>query len=124
MNTLDTHSTFLCLILVNGGWSTWSAWGSCSVTCAEGVSQRQRLCNHPEPSRGGSNCIGENIQQRPCVAPACPGKVVVVHCNYLYCKHALLLFTIGYIVFEIMMTVIYNIECESTMNVFKQLYCI
>ncbi|KAM9324272.1 properdin [Gastrophryne carolinensis] len=47
-----------------GGWSSWSGWSSCSVTCAIGRRRRTRECNNPPPSCGAS-CPGhaEEIEQ-------------------------------------------------------------
>ncbi|XP_051628319.1 complement component C9 isoform X1 [Manacus candei] len=49
-------------VVINGGWSCWSAWS----TCINGESTRTRQCNHPAPGPGGRPCQGESIEKRPC----------------------------------------------------------
>ncbi|XP_053551322.1 properdin [Bombina bombina] len=48
-----------------GGWSDWSSWSDCSVTCEKGLRKRSRECNNPEPSCGGG-CIGISEQIEEC----------------------------------------------------------
>ncbi|KAI4884058.1 hypothetical protein NFI96_030660, partial [Prochilodus magdalenae] len=50
---------------VNGGWSEWSPWELCSVTCESGTKIRKRECNNPPPVCGGS-CFGDSEESVPC----------------------------------------------------------
>ena len=67
---------------MDGAWTTWAAWsdsGMCSVTCAEGMVDQQRIrtCTEPAPLHGGMNCSGNDTESQsvPCTQPSCPGKI-------------------------------------------------
>lgn len=51
---------------IDGGWSTWSDWTACSVTCGEGEQARERVCNNPEPTSGGEPCKGTGTEAKIC----------------------------------------------------------
>ena len=67
------HS-FMSLTLINlchavdGGWSVWSKWTECSVTCGTGILSRERKCDNPAPSAGGRICEGNSREVKPCNA--------------------------------------------------------
>lgn len=44
------------------GWSDWSEWSPCSVSCSSGIQQRTRHCKLAE----ASDCRGYNVEQRHC----------------------------------------------------------
>ena len=53
----------LTLTISDGGYSEWSSFGNCSVTCENetGVKVRTRICNNPEPKQNGLNCIQQRL---------------------------------------------------------------
>ena len=51
---------------VDGGWSLWSSWTECSVTCGTGVVSRERKCDNPAPAAGGSSCQGHPRELQTC----------------------------------------------------------
>ena len=57
---------------VDGGFSRWSFWSDCSVTCGEGIQTRTRTCTNPPPQGPyGDDCDGELKQTRPCNDGTC-----------------------------------------------------
>ena len=64
-------------ILVNGDFTAWSNWGSCSKTCGSGIRTRSRSCTNPTPAGAGKNCaeqgFGDEAEVEVCNTEACPG---------------------------------------------------
>jgi len=58
---------------VHGGWSSWSAWGGCPVTCGGGLERRDRTCTNPKPALFGDHCFGDAHEDRICAAQSCTG---------------------------------------------------
>ena len=64
-----------CFLPVHGGWSNWTEWSQCSVSCGFGVVSRYRHCNSPSPVFGGDECRGSRKEEKICeVERECPGK--------------------------------------------------
>ncbi|KAL9955531.1 hypothetical protein ACROYT_G036867 [Oculina patagonica] len=61
---------------VDGGYTSWSNWSACHVTCGTGVRNRSRNCTNPPPAFAGKNCseIGEPWETTECVLATCPGE--------------------------------------------------
>lgn len=57
---------------VDGVWSSWSRWSSCSVTCSWGTRLRTRICDNPPPQYGGKPCFGGGIGTEICYLGSCP----------------------------------------------------
>lgn len=64
---------------VDGGWSLWSSWSTCSVTCGVGAHTRSRTCDDPPPSvseagmGNGTTCSLPNSDMKTCVMQRCNG---------------------------------------------------
>nr|XP_015827622.2 A disintegrin and metalloproteinase with thrombospondin motifs 13 [Nothobranchius furzeri] len=58
-------------VVVNGSWSSWSEFSSCSRTCGGGVTLRARQCNNPRPAFGGNDCDGSDIEAELCHQQPC-----------------------------------------------------
>ncbi|XP_008328615.1 properdin [Cynoglossus semilaevis] len=58
---------------VDGGWTPWSPFTPCPVTCGVGAQHSHRSCTNPAPQHGGKACDGEAHQRRTCsTAVHCP----------------------------------------------------
>ncbi|VDH94652.1 Hypothetical predicted protein [Mytilus galloprovincialis] len=60
-----------CAIPVDGQWSSWTTT-SCSMTCGNGMTYRNRTCDNPSPSDGGNMCQGVDNESTVCNLGDCP----------------------------------------------------
>ena len=70
-------SQCVAMVTVNGSWSEWTSWTTCSTTCGLGNATRARWCVSPAPAYGGVNCVGTGIEIKQCTDAFCPGKIGV-----------------------------------------------
>ncbi|KAL4237893.1 hypothetical protein ACF0H5_002603 [Mactra antiquata] len=69
MDCVDNSDEASC---VNGGYTDWSAWGTCSQACGMGTQTRTRTCTNPAPQFGGLDCMGPPMEQQVCQIVPCP----------------------------------------------------
>ncbi|XP_078703551.1 SCO-spondin-like [Branchiostoma floridae x Branchiostoma belcheri] len=68
---LDTKYCHTPECPVPGGWSVWTSWSSCTVTCGGGVSHRARTCSNPPPAHFGPDCEGHDTETIECSPEPC-----------------------------------------------------
>jgi hypothetical protein len=67
---------------VNGGYSDWLPWTSCSGYCGSGLQTHTRSCSNPEPAYGGAGCSGPSEETQDCQHNiACSGWFIVQLCS-------------------------------------------
>ncbi|GAB6018365.1 hypothetical protein CHUAL_000082 [Chamberlinius hualienensis] len=64
-------------VTIDGRWSIWSSWSSCTGSCSVGSKTRHRVCDNPSPANGGRFCVGHPVQSEACRLPPCPEKPIV-----------------------------------------------
>lgn len=59
---------------IDGGYSVWTEFTPCDVSCGNGTRQRTRSCSNPKPLHGGRNCshLGPNVEIEICDTNLCP----------------------------------------------------
>ena len=67
-------------VSVDGLWTSWGPWGSCSVSCGDGLKIRERNCSEPAPKFGGRECPGFINETQSCYSGApCPSKLTTIY---------------------------------------------
>ena len=74
---------------VDGGWTEFGAWSTCSATCGGGSQSRQRTCTNPAPQNGGLDCQGEAEEVRSCNTQSCPPSMPVWPDDFVWTRSGL-----------------------------------
>ena len=61
------------LSAVDGHWSSWGNWASCSTTCGNGTRTRTHTCVFLKDVPRGNNCTGASAETQDCNEGVCPG---------------------------------------------------
>ncbi|XP_066912653.1 uncharacterized protein [Clytia hemisphaerica] len=61
-------------VTINGGWTSYTDWTSCSQTCGGGTQTRRRYCRNPVAQDGGRVCSGQDTQSKSCNTFSCFSK--------------------------------------------------
>ncbi|XP_076623258.1 uncharacterized protein LOC143342858, partial [Colletes latitarsis] len=73
-STRDVKSCTINNCSINGMWSPWTVWTSCSSSCGIGTQLRNRMCSNPSPSGSGMSCSGSASEVRQCFSKPCTVK--------------------------------------------------
>ena len=72
------NNKYSFLFAVNGNYTDWSSWTSCSTTCGVGVRTRNRTCSNPMPQFKGKSCeeqgLGLPNEAEHCYMRQCGGQ--------------------------------------------------
>ena len=69
---LKDYTNVSCYIAVDGGYSSWTSWTACPVTCGSGQITRSRTCTNPAPQYSGADCQGNSDESSYCILGNCP----------------------------------------------------
>ncbi|XP_066910871.1 uncharacterized protein [Clytia hemisphaerica] len=61
---------------LDGGWSSWSGFSSCTQSCASGTQHRTRACDNPASQYGGKHCEGYEREEQSCNTNLCPEQLL------------------------------------------------
>ena len=56
---------------VDGAWSNWASFSTCSKSCGTGYRTRTRSCTNPSPMYDGKYCFGESFDIQDCNTNPC-----------------------------------------------------
>jgi len=61
---------------VDGGWTSWDQWSTCTQSCGDGMISRERTCTNPVPVFGGLECQGQTSNYDTCNVMNCRGMFI------------------------------------------------
>ncbi len=70
-NLQATQSCNVHCCPIDGKFTPWSEWSTCSKECGSGVQRRNRTCTRPAPSCQGSDCEGSRDDIKVCNTKLC-----------------------------------------------------
>ena len=74
----DLLQTVPSFLSVDGMWTAWTEFSTCSSTCAGGTQTRTRTCTNPAPMFGGADCVGDASETQTCNDNIpCPSKAIL-----------------------------------------------
>ena len=76
----------LYFVSVDGVWSTWAPWGTCTVSCGGGTHDRSRSCTNPAPQYGGAQCSGASSATQQCNTQSCISKYTSLCYSPIYIR--------------------------------------
>ncbi|XP_070558813.1 adhesion G protein-coupled receptor B3-like isoform X2 [Ptychodera flava] len=65
--------------VIDGQWSPWTAYTSCTVACDGGTRNRSRACVNPPPDPTGQDCDGDALEVDNCNVEVCPEDFAYKH---------------------------------------------
>ncbi|KAL5248998.1 hypothetical protein ACHWQZ_G018005 [Mnemiopsis leidyi] len=71
---------------IDGGYSDFGDWSTCSAVCGGGTQTRTRTCTNPAPANGGADCVGDSSETRQCNTNACPENQFAGDCHLEKCE--------------------------------------
>lgn len=74
LDRLKVVDSWHCYFPVDGGYTEWTKFSECNVTCGGGVRKRTRECTNPAPENNGKDCeeLGPAKELEICNTKACP----------------------------------------------------
>ncbi|XP_070563732.1 A disintegrin and metalloproteinase with thrombospondin motifs adt-1-like [Ptychodera flava] len=69
---IETRQCNIHICPVHGGYSKWSPWTECPVTCGGDTVTRFRTCTNPPPLFNGNDCDGSPTDEKDCSTNGCP----------------------------------------------------
>lgn len=64
---------------INGRWTSFTPYSTCTKTCGGGTQTRTRYCRNPVAQDGGRTCSGSNTQTRSCNTFSCFSKTFLTN---------------------------------------------